>query len=150
MSSGAGSDKRWSSARDYLVQNIRGWLDPDDPETLTLPLPDEDWLLEVTAEGKLICMAGYDLEDMRSILGDGTTEDLGSDELAKQAKFYLQQTVSKYRRHLLAHGFSERMEMNDSHVAAHFERDIDLSKASDVLTDIQTCRKWFAPASSSN
>ena len=150
MSESSTPSTLWPQARTYLVKEISGWLDIHSIDALTLPLPDEDWLLEITADGKLVCMAGYDLEDMRSILGDGTTEDLGSDELAKQAKFYLQQTVSKYRRHLLSHGFSERMEMNDSHVAAHFERDIDLSNVSEVLIDVQTCRRWFAPASSSN
>lgn len=133
----------WDRLRSHLTASIRGWLDPSDQQTLTLPMADEDWLLEISSDGKLVCMAGYDLEDMRSMLCDGTTEDLGSDELAKQAKFYLQQTISKYRKRLLSQGFTERIEMNDSYVAAHFERPIDLSTLTEVEGHIHTCQTWF-------
>ena len=53
-------------------------------------------------------------------------EDLGSDELAKQAKFYIQQVVSKYRNRLKQDGFTERTEMTDEYVAIFFERHVDL------------------------
>lgn len=133
----------WPQARTYLVNNIPGWLDIHSTDALTLPLPDEDWLLEVTADGKLVCMAGYDMDDMKSMLSDGTPEDLGTDELAKQAKFYLQQTVSKHRAKLMSHGFTERIEMNESYVAAHYERPVDFEKLADLHQQIKTCLTWF-------
>jgi hypothetical protein len=136
----------WPQARTYLVNEIHGWLDSHSTEALTLPLPDEDWLLEITPDGKLVCMAGYDLEDMKSMLSDGTPEDLGTDELAKQAKFYLQQTVSKHRPKLIRQGFTERIEMNDSYVAAHYERPVDFEKLSDLHLQIKTCLTWFSPS----
>jgi hypothetical protein len=136
----------WPQARTYLVNEIHGWLDSHSTEALTLPLPDEDWLLEITPDGKLVCMAGYDLEDMKSMLSDGTPEDLGTDELAKQAKFYLQQTVSKHRPKLIHQGFTERIEMNDSYVAAHYERPVDFEKLSDLHLQIKTCLTWFPPS----
>lgn len=134
----------WPEARIYLVDEIHGWMDIDSMEALTLPLPDEDWLLEITADGKLVCMAGYDLEDMKSMLSDGTPEDLGTDELAKQAKFYLQQTVSKYRSKLMRLGFTERIEMNESHVAAYYERPVDFGNLADLHQQIKTCLTWFS------
>lgn len=136
----------WSEARSYLVTEIQGWMDIHSTDALTLPLPNEDWLLEITADGKLVCMAGYDLDDMKSMLSDGTPEDLGTDELAKQAKFYLQQTVSKHRPTLLRQGFTERIEMNDSYVAAHYERPVDFTRLADLRQQIKTCLTWF-PAS---
>lgn len=145
MSEHLGTAPSWDRLRRHLTTSIHGWLDPHAQDTLTLPMADEDWLLEISADGKLICMAGYDLEDMRSMLCDGTTEDLGSDELAKQAKFYLQQTISKYRQRLLSQGFTERIEMNDSYVAAHFERPIDLTTLTEIERHIQTCQSWFTP-----
>lgn len=145
MSPDATTNPLWEQARTYLQQSVTGWMDLDGEESLTLPLADEDWLLEVTAEGKLICLAGYDLEDMKSLLSDGTAEDLGSDELAKQAKFYLQQTVSKYRQHLLAQGFTETISMNESFVAAQYERPTDLEDLPQLDQDIATCRSWFSP-----
>lgn len=133
----------WPQARTYLVNEIPGWLDINSLESLTLPLPDEDWLLEITADGKLVCMAGYDMEDMKSMLSDGTPEDLGTDELAKQAKFYLQQTVSKHRPKLMSQGFTERIEMNESYVAAHYERRVDFEKLADLHQQIKSCLTWF-------
>ncbi|MEE8125901.1 MAG: hypothetical protein V3T42_08820 [Nitrospirales bacterium] len=134
----------WDLARTYLVAEFSGWLDASPTtDALTLPLADEDWLLEVTQDGHLVCVAGYDLDDMKSLLSEGTPEDLGTDELAKQAKFYLQQTIAKHRHKLLAEGFTERIEMNDSYVAAHFERAIDLEALSKLRTQIQTCQTWF-------
>jgi hypothetical protein len=146
MSESSQPSQHWPEAKAFLVQNIPGWLEANSTEALTLPLPDEDWLLEVTADSKLVCMAGYDMEDMQSMLSDGTPEDLGTDELAKQAKFYLQQTVSKYRPKLLGQGFTERIEMNESYVAAHYERQVDFENLSDLRDQIATCVAWF-PAS---
>jgi len=137
------SSNLWPQARTYLVNEIPGWLDSNSPESLTLPMPDEDWLLEITADGKLVCMAGYDMEDMKSMLSDGTPEDLGTDELAKQAKFYLQQTVSKRRPKLISQGFTERIEMNESYVAAHYERSVDFGNLADLQRQIKTCLTWF-------
>ena len=134
----------WPQARTYLVNEIHGWVDSSSPESLTLPMPDEDWLLEITADGKLVCMAGYDMEDMKSMLSDGTPEDLGTDELAKQAKFYLQQTVSRHRPKLISQGFTERIEMNESYVAAHYERPVDFGNLADLQQQIKTCLTWFS------
>ena len=135
----------WHATRASLLAEISGWFESDKTEPLTLSLPDEDWLLEITPDGRLICVAGYDLDDMKSTLSDGTAEDLGGDELAKQVKFFLQQTTSKYRRKLVAEGFVERIEMNDDFVAAHFEQNIDLGNLSEVRHKIQTCQSWFCP-----
>ena len=146
MSESSNPSTLWPQARTYLVKEIQGWLDIHSTDALTLPLPDEDWLLEITADGKLVCMAGYDLDDMKSMLSDGTPEDLGTDELAKQAKFYLQQTVSKHRPKLMRQGFTERIEMNESHVAAYYECPVDFGKLTDLHQQIKTCLTWF-PAS---
>lgn len=135
----------WHPARALLLAKTPGWFDSDETEPLTLSLPDEDWLLEITPDGRLVCVAGYDLDDMKSLLSDGTPEDLGSDELAKQVKFFLQQTTSKYRRRLMAEGFTERIEMNEEFVAAHFEQGIDLAAHAELCQKIQTCQSWFRP-----
>ncbi len=137
----------WEAARTFLSENISGWDEPDSTDILTLPMADEDWLLEITSDGRLVCMAGYDMDDMKSLLSDGTAEDLGSDELAKQAKFYLQQTVSKYRKKLLGEGFTESIEMNESYVAATFHRSVDLTDLPQLQSMVRTYRDWFRPSS---
>ncbi len=143
MSESNPTSPHWTSARSSLLAEIPGWFDSEDMEPLTLSLPDEDWLLEITPAGRLTCVAGYDLDDMKSILSDGTAEDLGSDELVKQVKFFLQQTTSKYRRKLTTEGFTERIEMTEDFVAANFEQAIDLGELSEVRQKIQTCQSWF-------
>lgn len=135
----------WQAARSSLLTDIPGWFESQETEPLTLSLPDEDWLLEITPDGRLVCVAGYDLDDMKSMLSDGTAEDLGGDELAKQVKFFLQQTTSKYRRRLVAEGFTERIEMTEDFVAANFEQAIDLGALPEVRQKIQACQSWFRP-----
>ena len=116
----------WQNVQSHLKKTVPGFVQYEPDGALTLELDDGDWQLEVTPQGQLICQAGYALEDMQSLLSDGTAEDLGSDELAKQAKFYIQQVVAKYRDRLKLDGFIERIEMNDDCVAVFFERHVDL------------------------
>ena len=116
----------WQNVQRHLKKTVPGFVQYEPGGALTLELDDEDWQLEVTPQGQLICQAGYALQDMQSLLSDGTAEDLGSDELAKQAKFYIQQVVAKYRDRLKQDGFIERTEMNDDYVAVFFERNVDL------------------------
>ena len=134
----------WQQVQDHLKQSNSGFEQYEPGGALTLELDDEDWQLEITPAGVLICQAGYALEDMQSLLSDGTAEDLGSDELAKQAKFYIQQVVSKYRDRLIKDGFSERVEMNDDYVAVFFERPIDFDNLSELEQLIARYRQQFA------
>ena len=120
----------WQNVQRHLKKTVPGFVQYEPGGALTLELADEDWQLEVTPQGQLICQAGYALEDMQSLLSDGTAEDLGSDELAKQTKFYIQQLVAKHRDRLKQDGFTERMEMNDDYVAVFFERRVDLKNLS--------------------
>lgn len=110
---------------------------------LGLALDDEDWILELTPDGRLICQTGMDMEDIQSLLSDGTPEELGTDELAKQAKYYIQPAVSKYRGALVKAGFEEATEMTDQYVAATFHRNVDFRKLADVLAQIQWCKRNF-------
>ena len=92
---------------------------------LTMDLGSDGWMLELTPDGRLLCQYGMVLDDVMTLLSDGTPEDLGMDEIAKQAKYYIQPEVSKYRAILLKSGFSEQTQITDDYVAAFFERNID-------------------------
>jgi len=133
----------WDHAQAYLKKTYPTFVQYEERGALTLELDDEDWQLEVTPQGMLICQAGYSLEDMESLLSDGTPEDLGSDELAKQAKFYIQQVVSKYRSRLKQDGFTERTEMTDEYVAVLFERQVDLDNLPALDALINQYQKQF-------
>ena len=137
-------DQRWQRVQEHLKHINAGFVQYEPGGALTLELENEDWQLEVTPAGFLICQAGYALEDVQSLLSDGTAEDLGSDELAKQAKFYIQQVVSKYRNGLKKDGFTERVEMNEEYVAAFFERAIDLDNLLELEQLITRYQRHFS------
>lgn len=134
----------WQEIQHHLKKTFPGFIQYEHDGALTLELDDEEWQLEITPQGMLICQVGYALDDMHSLLSDGTAEDLGSDELAKQAKFYIQQVASKYREDLLREGFAERTEMNSDYVAVFFERAIDLNNVSDLDQLISKYRQYFS------
>ena len=103
-----------------------------------MDLGSDGWLLELTPDGLLLCQYGMALDDVMALLSDGTPEDLGPDEIAKQAKYYIQPAVAKYRAILLKSGFSEQTEITDDYVAARFERNVDLTNP----TAVQDLMRW--------
>ena len=134
----------WERARAYLIEKFPNCEQASASGPLTFYLDDEDWLLELAPDGLLACQSGYDLDDMKSVLSDGTAEDLGSDELAKQAKFYLQQTISKYKPRLQQDGLTERLEMNEEYVAIMFERTVDLGQLEELERTIRGYQTLFS------
>ncbi len=115
----------WAALKDSLTSAFPQLLELETGGALTMDLGSDGWLLEFTPDGRMICQYGIALEDVMSLLSDGTPEDLGTDEVAKQAKYYIQPAVSKYRPVLLKSGFSEETEINDDYVAVRFERSVD-------------------------
>lgn len=133
----------WEHTRMHLCQIEPEFFELEPGGSLALTLGSDGWLLEVTPDGRLICQTGLDMEDVQSLLSDGTPEDLGTDELAKQAKYYLQPAVSKFRRTLISAGFEENTEMNDQYVAVTFQRAVDLSNLEEVKRAVQWCRQYI-------
>ena len=126
----------WTEARRTLSQHFPQLYELEPGGALALDLGSDGWLLEVKPEGKVLCQYGLALDDVMSLMSDGTPEDLGTDEVAKQAKYFLQPTVSKFRPLLVQSGFVEDSEMNEEYVAVIFSRDVDfhnMSKVEDLL-----------------
>ena len=133
----------WGEARERLRQSEPSFYELEPGGALALSLDDEGWILEVTPDGRLICQAGMDIEDIQSLLSDGTPEDLGTDELAKQAKYYLQPMVAKFRKLLRDAGFEENTEMNEQYVAVTFQRVVDFKKFDELTRTVRWCRQQF-------
>jgi hypothetical protein len=131
----------WEETRAKLMQSEPAFYELEPGGSLALSLGDEAWMLELTPDGRLICQTGMDMDDIQSLLSTGTPEDLGTDELAKQAKYYLQPAVTKYRKILLDAGFEENTEMNDEYVAATFQRVMDFAKLDEVQQSVNWCRE---------
>ncbi len=133
----------WEHVRARLSQAEPNFYELEPGQALGLEMANEDWMLELTPDGRLICQTGMAMEDIESLLSSGTPEDLGTDELAKQAKYYLQHTVSKYRKTLIQAGFQEKTEMNDSYVAVTFERTVDFRNLEEVTQTVRWCQQQF-------
>jgi hypothetical protein len=128
----------WKEARTALRKAFPQLYELEPEGALALDLGDDGWLLEITPEGKLLCQYGVAMDDVMSLMSEGTPEDLGTDEVAKQAKFFIQPAVSKFRPLLLQSGFSEQTEMNEEYVAVSFAREIDLRN----MAQLQDLMHW--------
>jgi hypothetical protein len=134
----------WGEACERLRRSEPDFYELEPGGALALALDDEGWLLEITPDGRLVCQAGMDIGDIQSLLSDGTPEDLGTDELAKQAKYYLQPMVARFRKPLRDAGFEEQTEMTEEYVVITFQRPVDFRKYDEVAQAIRWCRQQFA------
>ena len=141
-----GISPAWTSFRASLVSPFPQLQELEAGGALTMDLGSDGWMLELTPDGRLLCQYGLALEDVMTLLSDGTPEDLGTDEIAKQAKYYIQPEVSKYRAILLKSGFSEQTEITDDYVAAFFERSIDLTNPIAVQDLMRWCVRTIGVA----
>ncbi|MEO8340542.1 MAG: hypothetical protein ABI604_12635 [Nitrospirota bacterium] len=136
----------WASLRVSLTPTFPQLQEFEAGGALVMDLGSDGWLLELTPDGLLLCQYGMALDDVMTLLSDGTPEDLGTDEIAKQAKYYIQPEVSKYRAILLQSGFSEQTEMNDDYVAARFERNVDVTNPIAVQDLMRWCVRTIGVA----
>src|SRR4051812_45633243 len=129
----------WTEARASLSKSCPQFYELEPGGPLVLELGSDGWLLEVKPEGRVVCQYGVAIEDVMSLLSEGTPEDLGTDEVAKQAKYFIQPAVSKFRPLLLQSGFAEDSEMNEEFVAVTFARSVDFQDLSKVQDLIRWC-----------
>ena len=87
------------------------------------------------------------MDDVKSLMSEGTPEDLGTDEIAKQAKYFIQPAVAKFRPLLLQSGFTEELDMNEDYVAVTFQRSVDLQNLTTVQGLVEWCRKSLGAGS---
>ena len=129
----------WQALRAALTKAFPQLIEAEPDGALSMELGSDGWLFELKPDGRVLCQYGISMDDVKSLTSDGTTEDLGTDELAKQAKYFIQPAVSKYRQVLLQSGFSEQTDMNDEFVAVTFERKMDLADPANVQGLTQWC-----------
>jgi hypothetical protein len=131
----------WPRIRAELTRSFPQLYELEPGGPLVMDLGADGWLLEVKPEGNVLCQYGIAMDDVMALMSEGTSEDLGSDEVAKQAKYFIQPAVSKFRPLLLQSGFSEETELNDEFVAVTFVRSVDLQNLAKVQDLISWCRR---------
>lgn len=140
------ASQAWIQLRANLKRSFPQFyeLEPDGP--LAMDLGDDGWLLEVRPDGKVLCQYGVAMDEVMALMSEGTPEDLGTDEVAKQAKYFLQPAVSKYRALLLQSGFVEETEMTDEFVAVTFARGADLENPAKLEDLLRWCCRQIGSA----
>jgi len=136
----------WAAHRASLIPTFPQLQESDAGGALSMDLGSDGWLMELTPDGRLLCQYGVAIDDVMTLLSDGTPEDLGTDEIAKQAKYFIQPAVSKYRALLLKSGFSEQTDMNEAYVAVRFERNVDATKPAAVQDLMRWCVRTIGVA----
>ncbi len=133
----------WAKTRAQLKQAHPGFYEREPGGALMMDLGTDGWLLEVTADGRMLCQMGMDMDDIKTLMSEGTPEDLGTDEVAKQAKYYLQHAVSKFRPALRGAGFDESSEMTEEYVATTFQKLVDFGQPDEIGRTVGWCRQQF-------
>jgi hypothetical protein len=133
----------WEQARSKLRTSIPQFYELEPGGPLVLDLSDDGWVLELRSDGQFLCQHGIAMDDVKSLMCDGTTEDLGTDEVAKQAKYFLGPAVSKKRPALLKAGFAEQTDMNDEYVAITFSKTVDFDRYDEVIAAVRWCQNLF-------
>ena len=136
----------WSQLRTVLTQAFPQLYELEPGGALAMDLGSDGWLLEVKPEGIVLCQYGIAMDDVMALMSDGTPEDLGTDEVAKQAKYFIQPAVEKYRGLLLQSRFTESLEMNERFVAATFAREVDMATPSKVQDLMGWCLREIGRA----
>jgi hypothetical protein len=131
----------WAEAKATLSASFPQFSELEPGGPLVLDLGSDGWVLEVQPQGRVLCQYGLAMDDVMALMSEGTPEDLGTDEVAKQAKYFIQPAVSKFRALLLQSGFTEDTEMNDAFVAVTFARAVDLQNLAKVQDLIRWCRR---------
>ncbi|MBY0249443.1 MAG: hypothetical protein K2Q17_17450 [Nitrospiraceae bacterium] len=129
----------WPPLRTALMQAFPKLYELEPGGPLVMDLGSDGWILEVRPQGTVLCQYGVAMDDVMALMSEGTPEDLGTDEVAKQAKYFLQPAVSKYRALLLESGFSEETEMTDEFVAVTFARGVDVTDFAKVQGLLRWC-----------
>ena len=142
----AAASPLWSQLCASLTASFPQLYELEAGGAMAMDLGSDGWLLEVTPDGRVLCQYGVAMDDVMSLMSEGTPEDLGTDEVAKQAKYFIQPAVSKYRPVLLQSGFTERTEMNDEYVAVTFERTVDFGQPAAVQNLMRWCQRTIGVA----
>jgi len=129
----------WPPLRAALMQAFPQLYELEPGGPLVMDLGSDGWILEVRPQGTVLCQYGVAMDDVMALMSEGTPEDLGTDEVAKQAKYFLQPAVSKYRALLLESGFAEETEMTDEFVAVTFARGVDVTDPAKVQGLLRWC-----------
>ena len=104
----------------------------------------EDCIVELWTDGRLSVQFGMDMDELRTLLAGSTTEDIAEDELQRVARDHLRPMAQRYRSKLVTLGFQEGIEVTEEYYAMSFQKTMDLSDSSGVISQVQACLHLFS------
>ncbi len=102
--------------------------------------------LALGADGWLACRFRADLEDIRLLLSDDTTEDLSDDELCRSAREELRRVVDPVRRKLILGGFEESFESDREQYVILYKKRFAEATPKEVCEAMKWCRESVGAA----
>jgi len=113
-------------------------------ESLLVESEKTDCIVEVQGTGHLSVQFGVDMEELRTLLGGDTTEDIAEDELQRVARDHLRPVCNKFRSKLLAQGFEESLDAAKEYYAICFVKPLDSGNEGGVVSELQGCLKLLS------
>ena len=76
-------DPAWVSVRAQLRRSQPAFYELETEGPLLMDLGGDGWLLEITPDGRLLCQMGMAIDDIKTLMSEGTPEELGTDEVGQ-------------------------------------------------------------------
>ena len=125
-----------------LTHEDIGFSPTDEPKGgITLPIGDDNCLVEIHPDRSLVCLFGLDLDEIRGMISGGATEDLSSDELQRVAKDSLRQTIGFRGRILRQKGFQEEVQATEEYFVMCYRKVLTDEGVQGNLGSIRECLK---------
>lgn len=110
---------------------------------------EEGYEMRLAPDGLLTCSFKADLDEIRALIADETTEDLSLDELFRVAREELRPFTNRCRRTLILAGFEEETVSDRDQFALVFKKSIDEPDAEKAGDFLKRCWKTLAGPSGS-
>src|SRR2546425_5176233 len=75
----------WEAVRSRLQRSHPTFFELEVGGALLMDLGSDGWLLELTPDGRLLCQMGMDIEDIMSLMSEGTRSEEHTSELQSLA-----------------------------------------------------------------
>lgn len=112
--------------------------------SLLYAIEKDDCVVELWTDGRLSIQFGMDMGELRTLLAGSTTEDIAEDELQRVAKDHLRPMAKRYRSRLVALGFQEGTEVTEEYYAMSFQKTMDFSDPSQIISQVKACLHLFS------
>lgn len=129
----------WEDLKRELTRLGMEFEESNGPTVLSLEVGRFPFLIEFHPDGRLVVLFGVDMDELRTLVSGGATEDLSEDELQRVARDQLRPTVNVFKSTLKGDGFQETIDAGAGYYAIAFNKTIPEQGARESAALIRTC-----------